>query len=107
MKGSNFIFDRVNVLYYKCHKIYLRDSPDLIKNKKAIINPANDDDICFQYAAAVPLNHDEAGRNLYRISEIKPLKSKYNWKEINFPSRKDDGKKFEKIIQQLLLMCYV
>ena len=40
MKGSKFIFDYVQLLYYKCHKInpyqggsYL-DSPDWIKTKK-------------------------------------------------------------------------
>ena len=64
--------------------------------------------IRFQYTATLfPLNPEEIGRHLYRISKIKPLKSKYNRKGINFPSRKDDWKKFEKIIQQLLLMCYI
>ena len=45
MKGSQFVFDYVNLLYYKCHKTnpncggsYI-DSPDQIKNKKATINP--------------------------------------------------------------------
>ena len=45
MKDSNFVFDYVHLLYYKCHKInpnrggsYI-DSSDLIKNKKATINP--------------------------------------------------------------------
>ena len=45
MKGSAFVFDYVHLLYYKCHKInpnrgglYI-DSPGLIKNKKATINP--------------------------------------------------------------------
>ena len=48
MKGSEFVFDYFHLLYYKCHKInpnhvddsYI-DSPDLIKNKKATINPIN------------------------------------------------------------------
>ena len=41
MKGSDFIFHCVNMLHYKCHKIYLKlggsytDSPDWMKNKKA------------------------------------------------------------------------
>ena len=45
MKGSEFIFDYVPLLYYKCHKINLNcggsyiDSPDCIKNKEAAINP--------------------------------------------------------------------
>ena len=40
MKGSNFTFDCVHLLYYKCHKINLNrvgsyiDCPDWIKNKK-------------------------------------------------------------------------
>ena len=39
-KGSEFVFDFVHLLYYKCHKINLSrggsyiDSPDWIKNKK-------------------------------------------------------------------------
>ena len=50
MKGSVFVFDFVQLLYYKCHKInpnrggsYI-DSPDWIKNKKATINPINKKD---------------------------------------------------------------
>ena len=44
MKGSEFFFDYVHLLYYKCHEInpnrggsYIC-SPDWIKNKKAAIN---------------------------------------------------------------------
>ena len=47
MKGSKFVFDYVQLLYYKCHKInpncggsYI-DSPDWIKNKRSAINPIN------------------------------------------------------------------
>ena len=47
MKGIDFVFDYVHLLYYKCHKInpncgrsYI-DSPNCIKNKKATINPIN------------------------------------------------------------------
>ena len=47
MKGSEFVFNYVQLLYYKCHKINLNcggsyiNSPDWIKNKKATINPIN------------------------------------------------------------------
>ena len=40
MKGKDFIFDCVHLLYYQCHKINFKrggsylDSPDSIKNKK-------------------------------------------------------------------------
>ena len=47
MKGSEFVFDYVYLLYCKCYKIsqnrggsYM-DSPDWIKNKKETINPIN------------------------------------------------------------------
>ena len=54
MRGSDFNFDSVQLLYYKCHRVnFIRagsyiDSPDWIKKKKATINPKNADDKCFQ-----------------------------------------------------------
>ena len=53
MKGSDFIFDCVNSLYYKCHKIDLNrggsyiDSPGRVKYKKATMNPINKNNRCF------------------------------------------------------------
>ena len=54
MKGSEFLFDYVHLLYHKCHKIdpdhggSCIDSPDWIKkNKKAAINHINKKDKCF------------------------------------------------------------
>ena len=44
MKSSEFLFDYIYLLYYKCHKINQNrggsyvDSPGWIKNKKATIN---------------------------------------------------------------------
>ena len=40
IKISNFTFDSVQLMYYKCHKVNFKrggsyiDSPDMIKNKK-------------------------------------------------------------------------
>ena len=54
MRGSDFIFDSVQLVYYKCNKANFKrggsciDSPDSIKNKKATINLKNKDDTCFQ-----------------------------------------------------------
>ena len=62
MRGNDFIFDSVQLLQYKCHRINFRcrgsyiDSPDSIKKKKATINPKNKDDKYFQYATTVALN---------------------------------------------------
>ena len=47
MKGSEFVFSYVHLLYYKCHKINPDcggshiDFPDWIRNKKATIKPIN------------------------------------------------------------------
>ena len=71
MKGTEFVFDYINLLCYKCHKInpnccgsYI-DSPDWIKNKKATINPSNKKDKkCFQYTVTVALNSEEIKNDL-------------------------------------------
>ena len=71
------------------------DSPKWLKNKKATINPKNEDDKCFHYALTVALNHEQIKNNPERISKIKPFIDQYNWKEIDFPSTGKDWKKFE------------
>ena len=64
MKGSDFIFSCVNLLYYQCYKINMKrgvlyiDSVDWIK--KTIV-------------ASVTLNHKEIGKNLQRKSKIRPF----------------------------------
>ena len=65
MRGSEFVYDSVDVLYYNFNKVSLSrggsytDSPKWLKNKKAIINPQNEkDDRCFRYAVTVALNHE-------------------------------------------------
>ena len=97
MKGSNFIFDCVHFLYYKCHKMNSKrggsyiDSPNWIKNKKAAVNPINKkDNKCIQYAATVALNHKNIKKYLQRMSKIKPFIDIYNWEGIRnkLPIRK-------------------
>ena len=49
MKGSEFIFESADLLYYNLHKICLNrgglyiDSPVWLKNKRVTINPKNKD----------------------------------------------------------------
>ena len=55
MRGSEFVFNYIHLLHYKCRKInpnrggsYI-DSTDEMKNKKTFINPINKkDNKCFQ-----------------------------------------------------------
>ena len=53
IRGRDFIFDSVQLLYYNCHNINFRRvglyiySPNWIKIKKVTINPEKKDDKCF------------------------------------------------------------
>ena len=87
-QGGKFVIDYAQLLYCKYHKInpncggsYI-DSPDWIKNKKAIINLNNKKgNKCFQYAVTVMLNHEDIGKNSERVTKVKPF---INWnKEIS------------------------
>ena len=101
MRGSEFICDSVDLLYYHLQKIDLKrnrsyiDSTEWLKNKKATTNPKNNDDNCFQYALTVPLNHKQIKSHPEKISKIKPFIDQYNWKERDFPSHSKHWKKFK------------
>ena len=66
-------------------------------DKKQTIPPINKKDIkCFKYAVTVALNHEQRGKHCERMKKIKSFMNKYNWKEINFLSEKDDWEQFQK-----------
>ena len=97
MKGIEFVFDSVNLLYYYLQKIGLKsgrsniDSPKWLKNKKATISPKYNDDRCFQYALTIALNNQNIKKYPQRISKIKPLLIN----TIGKRSHQKDWKKFE------------
>ena len=84
MRANDFIFDSVQLMHYKCHKAKVNfkrgcsyiASTDMIKMKKATINPKNADDKFFQYPATIALNYDESKWNSKRVSNIKPFINK-------------------------------
>ena len=97
MKKSDFVFDSAHLLFYELHKISLNrgvsyiDSLKWLKNKNVTINQKNDDNKCFQYALTVALNYQKTKNNSERITKIIPFIDQYNWKEINFPSKRKPG----------------
>ena len=102
MRGSEFVFDCINELHYKLHKVDLNrgrsyiDSPRWLKNKKATINPKNmNDDRRSQHALTVALNYGNIKNHPERTKNIEPFIDQYNWDEINFPSDQKDWKEFK------------
>ena len=102
MKGSSYIFERIDLLEYHLHKISLNrgssyiNSPDWIKNKKVTINLQNiEDNKCFRYAIIAALNYQNIDHHPERISKLEPFINNYNWKDIEYPSHSKDWRKFE------------
>ena len=105
MRGSDFVPDSIDLLYYHLQKIdlkrggsyidYIDHISSCLKNKKATINPKNNDDKCFQYALTAALNYQNIKSHPERISNLKPFINQYDWKEIDCTSHQKVWKKFE------------
>ena len=102
MKGSSYIFERIDLLEYHLHKISLNrgsssiQSLEWIKNKGVTINPKNTkNNNCFQYAITAALNRQNINHNPERISKLKPFINNYSWKDVEFSSHSKDWRKFE------------
>ena len=66
IKGSNFVFGSVDLLDYKLHRVRLKrggsyiKSPKWLENKKATINPKNEnDDDCLRWSIISALNYND------------------------------------------------
>ena len=55
------------------HRLFWLD-----KNKKATINPENNDAKCFQYAVTVAINHEKIIKYPQRIAKPKSFINNYN-----------------------------
>ena len=101
--GSNFAFENVSLLSYHIHKTSLKrgnsyiKSPEWIASKKAIKNPKNKDDRCFEYSIVVALRHMEIKSHPERIQGNHHLFScDYNRQDIDFLGGIKEWKRFEK-----------
>ena len=88
IRGSEFIFDSVDLFYYKLNKVGLNrgrsyiDSPEWLKNEKATINTKNNNDKCFQFTLTVAINHKQIKIYPEKILKLKPFIDQYRWKDI-------------------------
>ena len=66
IKGSDFVFESVELIHYKLRRVRLRrggsylKSPEQLANKKATINPENkNDNEYFRWSTISALNYNE------------------------------------------------
>ena len=59
------------------------------------INPKNDDDKWFQYAATITLCHEDTEVHLERDSNIKLFIKNYNWKGLRCPLKTEEWKRLQ------------
>ena len=101
MRGSDFVFDAINCIYYDFNRITISqgesyiESTKCLKDKKCTINQTNSDNMCFKYAATLALNLNKINKNPQRISNIEHFIDNYSWNRINFPSTRKDWNRFE------------
>ena len=101
--GSNWVFQRVNQLeiHFANWKPISGSTfiplPVGIKNKKAVINPKNEDNQCFKWCVVRALNPVDKNPNRITKELIEQAES-LNWSGLKFPVDLKQIKIFEKII---------
>ena len=95
-KGSKFVPDSVELIYYHFQRIDIRRaesciiSPDLIASKKATIHPKNEKDHeCFKWSITSGLNYNKINEKY--LKNIEKLKRA----DIDLSSHQRDWEKFE------------
>lgn len=100
-KESGWTLDRIEALEIRLNKYNpLRGAtyielPQIIKDKKAVINVKNDDNRCFLWAVLSALYPVQD--NAYRVSNYEPYVNTLNFTGIEFPVKLQDVKRFEKL----------
>ena len=100
--NSRFIFDQVLfMMNTDFHQLNLtRGSsyiplPQWLANKKAIINPHNEDQECFKWAVIAASRWEEIGKDPQRVSNLKKFEKDFDWSGMKFPVSVKDIRKFE------------
>ena len=108
IKGSDIVFERVELMDYKLHRVCLRrggsyiKSPEWLLHKRATINPKNEnDDECLRWSTISALNYNEIMKK-----SLKTYFKKLNMKIKILHHSKDTGKILNKTMSQPLLMSY-
>ena len=97
IKGSDFVFESVDLLDYKLHRVCLKrcgsyiKSPKWLLHKGATINPKNEnDDECLWWSIIFALNYNEITKK-----EFENIFKKIKHEDKDFSSHKRDWENFE------------
>ena len=99
--NSKFIFDEVLFMDIDFHQLNLtRGSSyfpllEWLADKKAIINPQNQDQECFKWAVIAASKWEEIDSHPERTSKLKRFEKGFDWSGIKFPVTVKDIKGFE------------
>ena len=99
--NSRFVFDEALYIAVNFHQLNLmRGSsylplPDYIANRKAVINPRNDDEECFKWSVIAADRWMDIGSHPERASNLKEFTDNYHWSRLEFPVLIKDIGKFE------------
>ena len=89
--NNRFVFDEVLFTNIDFHQLNLtRGSsyvplPKWLANKKAKINPRNEDQECFKWAVIAASRWEEISKNPQRISNLKKFEKDFDWSGVKFP----------------------
>ena len=97
IRERDFVFESVDLLDFEFHRVHLKrggsyiKSPKWLENKKAVINPKNEnDDECLRWSIICALNYNEITKK-----EFENIFEKIKHEDKDFSSHKRDWENFE------------
>ena len=105
IKESDFVVESVDLLDYKLHRVRLKrggsyiKSPKWLENKKAIINPKNDDDDeCLRWSIISALNYNDIMKK-----EFENIFKKIKHEDKDFSSQKSNWENFKQNYESIAI----
>ena len=105
IKGSDFVFESVELMDYKLHRVHLKrgglhiKSPEWLETKKAGINPKNKNyDECLQWSILFALNYNDIMKK-----EFENVFKKIKHEDKDFLSQKRDWGNFQQNNESIAL----
>ena len=109
IKGSDFVFESVDLVYYKLHRVRLNrgglyiKSPEWLLHKGATINPKNEnDDECLRWSIISALNYNEITKK-----EFENIFKKIKHEDKDFSLHKRDWENFKQNSESIAINVFL